>query len=54
MVDASLFERAKLATGVYFRGPAVIVEDGTSTIVPNGFTGRIGADEEIVIEEDQT
>ena len=54
MVDASLFERAKLATGVHFRGPAVIVEDGTSTIVPNGFTGRIGADEEIVIEEDQT
>jgi N-methylhydantoinase A len=54
MVDSSLFERAKLATGMHFRGPAMIVEDGTSTIVPNGYTVRIGAHAEIVIEEDQT
>ena len=32
-------------------GPAVIVEDGTSTIVPSGYTARIGAGDDIVIEE---
>ena len=32
-------------------GPAVIVEDGTSTIVPTGYAARIGAGDDIVIEE---
>jgi N-methylhydantoinase A len=50
-VDASLFVRAGLAQGVRLRGPAVIVEDGTSTIVPIGYTARIAASDDIVIEE---
>jgi N-methylhydantoinase A/oxoprolinase/acetone carboxylase beta subunit len=50
-VDASLFVRAALAKGAWLNGPAVIVEDGTSTIVPGGYIARIGAGDDIVIEE---
>jgi N-methylhydantoinase A len=52
-VDASLFVRATLLKGSRLMGPAVIVEDGTSTIVPSGYTARVGAGDEIVIEEIQ-
>jgi N-methylhydantoinase A len=50
-VDASLFVRGTLPKGALLLGPAVIVEDGTSTIVPSGYTARIGAGDDIVIEE---
>ena len=50
-VDASLFVRSALPQGARVTGPAVIVEDGTSTIVPTGYAARIGAGDDIVIEE---
>ena len=50
-VDAAVFARADLQPGATLRGPAVIVEAGTSTIVPSGFSARIAAGREIVIEE---
>jgi N-methylhydantoinase A len=50
-VDASLFVRATLAPGAWMAGPAVIVEDGTSTIVPSGYRAYIGTGGDIVIEE---
>jgi N-methylhydantoinase A len=50
-LDASVFVRAALPKGVRLVGPAVIIEDGTSTVVPGGYTARIGAGDEIVIEE---
>jgi N-methylhydantoinase A len=50
-VDATVFVRAALRAGAHLAGPALIVEDGTSTIVPSGFTVRIGAGDDIVIEE---
>jgi len=50
-VDASLFTRADLPRGARILGPAVIVEDGTSTIVPGNHIARIGAGDDIVIEE---
>jgi N-methylhydantoinase A/oxoprolinase/acetone carboxylase beta subunit len=50
-VDAALFERAALPTGARMTGPAIIVEDGTSTIIPTGYTARIGTGDEITIEE---
>jgi N-methylhydantoinase A len=50
-VDASVFVRAALPKGVHLSGPAMIVEDGTSTIVPSGYIARIGAGDDIVIEE---
>ena len=50
-VDASLFVRGALLVGARVAGPAVIVEDGTSTIVPSGYVAHIGAADDIVIEE---
>jgi N-methylhydantoinase A/oxoprolinase/acetone carboxylase beta subunit len=53
-VDAALFERQSLPIGACLNGPCVIIEDGTSTIVPTGYTACIGAAREIVIEEAAT
>jgi N-methylhydantoinase A len=50
-VDALLFARGGLLVGARVPGPAVIVEDGTSTIVPSGYVAHIGAASDIVIEE---
>jgi N-methylhydantoinase A len=50
-VDAALFVRAEMPKGARLSGPAVIVETGTSTVVPSGYTVRIGASDDIVIEE---
>ena len=50
-IDASVFVRAALSKGMHLAGPAVIVEDGTSTIVPSGYSACIGADGDIMIEE---
>jgi N-methylhydantoinase A len=50
-VDASLYLRAALPRGANVTGPAVIVEDGTSSIVPSGYIAHIGAGDDIVIEE---
>jgi N-methylhydantoinase A len=50
-VDAALFERTSLPIGASLAGPCVIVEDGTSTIVPTGYRALIGAARAIVIEE---
>jgi N-methylhydantoinase A len=49
-VEARVHRREHLALGVTIPGPAVIVEDGTTTIIPAGHAARIGADREIIIE----
>ncbi len=41
--EAALYERAALAPGMAFPGPALIVEDETTTVVPRGFTASINA-----------
>jgi N-methylhydantoinase A len=46
-----VFVRTTLPKGACIAGPAVIVEDGTSTIVPTGHTAYINAGDDIVIEE---
>ncbi len=38
-----VFQRADLAPGSALRGPAVIAEDETTTVVMSGFTARINA-----------
>ena len=50
-MTAATFARADLVPGMHLAGPAVIVEAGTSIVVPEGFTTRIDAGGEIVIEE---
>jgi N-methylhydantoinase A len=40
-VEVAIHERAALSPGAVIAGPAVIVEDETSTVVTRGFTARI-------------
>lgn len=49
-IDAPVYTRALLRPGARLSGPAAIVEDGTTTIVPTGFRAHIAPGGEIVIE----
>jgi len=49
--DAAIFTRDALAPGARITGPAIIVEAGTSTVLPANYTAQIGAAHEIIIEE---
>jgi N-methylhydantoinase A len=49
--DAAVYSRAALQVGARLAGPAIIVEAGTSTIVPPGFTACVGAAGELLIED---
>ena len=51
LIDASIYDRAALPPGAELSGPAAIVEDGTTTIIPGGFMARIAHGGEIVIQE---
>ncbi len=46
-----MYERNALKPGMIFDGPALIVEDGTTTVVPNDFTARINQVGQIVLED---
>ena len=48
---AALHERKALTPGMSFDGPALIVEDGTTTVVPTGFIARINEVSQIVLED---
>jgi len=43
--------RSALGPGMSLDGPALIVEDGTTTVVPQGFSARINALGQIVLED---
>jgi N-methylhydantoinase A len=49
--QAAIHERTSLGLGMSLDGPALIVEDGTTTVVPQGFTARINALGQIVLED---
>jgi N-methylhydantoinase A len=49
--QASLYERNLLKPGMSFDGPALIVEDGTTTVVPNGFGAHINELGQILLED---
>jgi N-methylhydantoinase A len=49
-IDAPVYARASLAPGTELSGPAAITEDGTTTIIPTGFTAHIAYGGEIIIE----
>ncbi len=51
ITDAAVYSRDVLPVGALLFGPAIIVEAGTSTIVPPGFSARVGAAGELLIEE---
>jgi len=48
--EAALHERVALAPGMTVPGPALIVEDGTTTIVPSGFTARVNILGQLILE----
>jgi len=48
---ASVHERGALRPGMALDGPVLIVEDGTTTVVPQGFSARINAAGQIVLED---
>ncbi|HQS13653.1 hydantoinase/oxoprolinase family protein [Reyranella sp.] len=48
---AALHERKALTPGMSFDGPALIVEDGTTTVVPTGFIAQINEVGQIVLED---
>ncbi|MCA8930192.1 MAG: hydantoinase/oxoprolinase family protein, partial [Alphaproteobacteria bacterium] len=48
--DAAVYARTALPVGTVLPGPAVIVEDETSTVVPAAFAARINALGQIVLE----
>ncbi|MDI1286290.1 MAG: hydantoinase/oxoprolinase family protein [Reyranella sp.] len=49
--NAAIHERASLKPGMSLDGPALIVEDGTTTVVPKDFSARINAVGQIVLED---
>jgi N-methylhydantoinase A len=49
--QAAIYERTSLSAGMSLDGPALIVEDGTTTVVPQGFSARINALGQIVLED---
>ncbi|MEM9028985.1 MAG: hydantoinase/oxoprolinase family protein [Pseudomonadota bacterium] len=48
-VDAQVIERAQMAAGQTINGPAVIVEDGTSTIVSSSFDAHVDRGDALVL-----
>ncbi|GGG23496.1 methylhydantoinase [Caldovatus sediminis] len=50
--EAALFERAALPPGARIEGPALIVEDQTTTVVPRGWSARVNALHQIVLERE--
>jgi N-methylhydantoinase A len=49
--QAAIHERHALKPGMTLDGPALIVEDGTTTVVPRGFTARLNSVSQIVLED---
>jgi N-methylhydantoinase A len=50
MVTAEIYVRKTLNPGTTVTGPAVILEAGTTTVIPSRHVAWIGADHEIIIE----
>jgi N-methylhydantoinase A len=49
--QAAIHERNALKPGMVLDGPALIVEDGTTTVVPRGFAARLNSVSQIVLED---
>lgn len=52
IVDVPAHDRAALLPSDRIRGPALIVEDQTTTVVPLGFTARLDARHYVVLDRD--
>ena len=50
MEKATLYQRGQLRPGDHFEGPALIVEDQTTTVVGAGFSGVVNARGHLILE----
>ncbi|MXW49586.1 MAG: hydantoinase/oxoprolinase family protein [Gammaproteobacteria bacterium] len=50
MREAALYQRQRLSPGDHFDGPALIVEDQTTTVVGAGFSGVVNARSHLILE----
>ena len=51
-LDLAIYERRSLSSGAEISGPALVVEDQTTTLIPPGARARsLGGHLEIVIDE---
>ena len=48
-VDAAVYDRATLKPGDRFAGPAIVMEDGTSTFVTSSFDAHVDAGAALVL-----
>ena len=53
MTSVPVYRRDMLAPGDEIAGPAVIIEDGTGTIVLDGFVARINVPGHIVMRREE-
>ncbi|MFC7539526.1 hypothetical protein ACFQU2_08720 [Siccirubricoccus deserti] len=49
--EAAVIERRTLHPGMRFDGPALVVEDETTTIVPRGFACQLNALRQLILED---
>jgi N-methylhydantoinase A len=49
-LTASTIRRERLEQGSYFEGPALIIEDQTTTYVPSGFDGKVSSHGHLVLK----
>ena len=50
-LDTAIYERTKLAPGTEFRGPAVVVEYSSTTVVPPDFRCRVDREGNLILTE---
>jgi N-methylhydantoinase A len=50
-VETPIYERGKLAPGNVVTGPAIVVQDDTTTVIEPGYSGAVDRFGNILIEE---
>jgi N-methylhydantoinase A len=50
-METPIYDRAKLGSGNMIAGPAVIVQDDTTTVIEPGYAGAVDRFGNILIEE---
>jgi N-methylhydantoinase A len=49
-VDATLYERDKLAVGAILAGPAIVEQFDATTVIPTGWSGRVDGYRNLILQ----
>jgi N-methylhydantoinase A len=49
MIDATLYERDRLAVGVQFAGPAIVEQFDATTVIPPGWRGYVDSERNLIL-----